>query len=146
MKDLKILFAALVCYRHNIHILHWKCIGHKFDMLHSLFDEYNDKIGDFIDDIGEMLLVNGENPLGLDECLKILTDDDTHFLILNSNEDYDCEKALNALNMMFNTLLELYDELTDDDDISSDCISKLDEHKYWIRIENNYKNKRRMMK
>lgn len=146
MKGLKILFAALVCYRHNLHILHWKVMGNKFDRLHSLFDEYTDKFGDLIDDIGEILIANNENPLGLDECLKQLTDDDNHFLMLNASEDYDCDKALNALNMMFNTLIAIYDELTKKDDISSDIVSKLDEHRYWFRIENNYKNKRRMMK
>ena len=46
--ELQKLFSLLICYRHNIHMLHWKVSGPSFMCLHKTLDEYVDKFNDFI--------------------------------------------------------------------------------------------------
>lgn len=142
---LKVLFAALVAYRHNIHMLHWKVVGPDFDCVHKLLDQYVGQFNTFIDEIAEMILSMGNNPLTIQECMELLDQCDSHVLIIESTEDYDTEKVYKALEIMFNDLYTLYNDISNDCDCS-ECNSKFDEHKYWLRVESKYKNVKRMRK
>lgn len=143
VQKLQTLFSVLVCYRHNLHMLHWKVVGHHFEGAHTLLDSYVSKFNTFIDEIGEMILSMDGNPLTLQECIDIVTQLDQHILIIESGEDYDSTRVYNALDIMFTDLYNLYTEISKDCEFT-DCTSVLDEHKYWLRIEGKYKNKKRM--
>ena len=146
VEKLQKLFAMSVCYRHNLHMLHWKVKGPEFDCVHKLLDDYVGKFNEFIDEIAEMLLSFDSYPLTLQECLDLLSKDSDDVLVVESDEDYDSEEVFKAIGIMFDGLYNLYTEIRQDKstDEYSECGGKLDEHKYWLRLENNYKNKRRM--
>ena len=139
------IFASLIVYRHNLHILHWKISGHNFEDMHKLLDDYVSKFNSFIDEIGEMMLSLNCNPLALSDCIHILENDEEYFLMLDPSEDYDMEDALSAMDKMFTDMMVMYMTLYKEVELPDDCKSKLDEHRYWFRIENSYKNKRRMI-
>jgi len=144
MEKLNELFAALVVYRHNFHILHWKVKSCDFDCVHKLFDDYVDKFNTMIDEVAEVMLSVGMNPLCLQGCIDQLVRSGTEFVVLDPVDDYDPKKAFEITNTMLTKLMDVYCEVCKND-IPSDIISKLDEHKYWLRIEAFYKNGRRLM-
>ena len=141
---LKSLFAALVIYRHNINILHWKVKGCHFDCLHELFDNYGDKFNSFIDEVAEILLITGCNPLSIQACIENASNDKNNHIVLSPDDDYDCDDAPKQIGIMFSTLLNMYAEISNNKDLTSDLQSKLDEHMHWLRLEYNYKNSRRV--
>ena len=141
--ELQKLFSLLVCYRHNIHMLHWKVSGHSFMCLHKVLDYYVDKFNSFIDDIAELMLSTGINPLTLQECLELISNNDEHHLLIESTENYDANKVYDALLYMISDLFTVYNKVSEEC-IYSECNSKLDEHKYWLRIEWKYKIERVM--
>lgn len=143
IEKMRLLFAVLICYRHNLHMLHWKVTGMSFDKAHKVLDEYVEQFNTFIDEIGEMLLSMGNNPLTLQESITLLTNLDSHILVVESHENYNCEEVFKAVDIMFEDLYTMYTNISEDCDYS-DCASKLDEHKYWLRIEGKYKNKKRL--
>ena len=143
IEKMKLLFAVLLCYRHNLHMLHWKVVGMSFDKAHKVLDEYVSQFNTFIDEIAEMLLSMGHSPLTLQEAISLLTNLDSHILIVESDEDYKCKEVFKAVDIMFNDLYIMYTDISKECDYG-DCVSKLDEHKYWLRIEGMYKNKKRL--
>lgn len=145
VKELQNLFAVLNTYRHNIHMLHWKIVGEDFDCTHRLFDSYVGQFNTFIDEVAEMILSLNGNPLTIQECIDVITHLDKEILVLESDEDYDNEKAFKAIAIMFESLYDMYTHISRSmsEDLS-ECAGKLDEHKYWLRIEGKYKNKKRM--
>ena len=85
---IKWLFAVLVWYRHNLHMLHWKVVGKDFDTIHSMLDDYVSKFNTFIDEIAEMLLSMGSNPLTMSEITSMLSSSDCRILTVESDSDY----------------------------------------------------------
>lgn len=143
IEKLKLLFAVLLAYRHNLHMLHWKVVGKSFDKAHTILDDYVSQFNIFIDEIAEMILSMGHNPLTLQESISLLDNLDTHILMVESHEDYECKEVFKAVDIMFTDLYTMYDSISRD--MGGDCGSKLDEHKYWLRIEGMYKNKKRLI-
>ena len=94
--------------------------------------------------IAEMILSLDGNPLTIQECMKNLSDTNAEILVIESDEDYENEDVFKAIDIMFNDLYYGYDKISKDCEYS-DCVSKLDEHKYWLRVEGKYKNKKRMI-
>lgn len=139
---IKWLFAVLVWYRHNLHMLHWKVVGKDFDTIHSMLDDYVSKFNTFIDEIAEMLLSMGSNPLTMSEITSMLSSSDCRILTVESDSDYKSKEVFNAIDMMFGELWIIYNDISKD--CPSDCVSKLDEHRYWLRVECQYKNRRRI--
>ena len=143
IEKMKLLFAVVLAYRHNLHMLHWKVVGCDFDTIHKLLDDYVDKFNTFVDEIAEMLLSIGHNPLTLQEAITLLSDLNTHILVIESQEDYESDKVFKALDIMFNDLYTMYTDISNECEYS-ECVSKFDEHKYWLRVEGKYKNKKRL--
>lgn len=140
---LQLLFAILLFYRHNLHMLHWKVVGKTFDDTHKILDDYVSQFNTFIDEIAEILLSMGNNPLTLQEAFSLLENLDTHILIVESTENYKCKEVFNAIDIMFNDLYKVYTQVSEECEYS-DIKSKFDEHQYWLRIEAMYKNKKRL--
>ena len=143
IERLQVLFSVVMCYRHNIHMLHWKVAGKDFDTTHKILDNYVSKFNLFVDEIAEMLLSIGGNPLTIQECMNVLVPSDKHILLIESKANYTSDEAYKALDIMFNDLYNIYSEITSTCEYT-DCASKLDEHKYWLRVEGLYKNKKRL--
>lgn len=141
--EMRGLFAMLLCYRHNLHMLHWKATGKRFDKIHSICDDYVSKFNTFIDEIAEIMLSIDINPLTMDEAIQVLNNNEKTFLLVESNHDYDYKEAFKAIDVMFTDLYTQYCIVSRAGEFS-DISSKLDEHKYWLRIEGFYKNKKRL--
>lgn len=145
MKIFKQLFSTLVLYRHNIHILHWKCHGRDFEAVHMHMDTYLDRFNEFIDDIGEIMMELDMNPLCLCSCMKELEgDQDKKHVCIDADADYDSVMVYRFIESMFCELMDMYKHISYDAAIPSDVKSILDEHSQWLRLETNYKNKRRL--
>ena len=144
MERLKQLFSALVIYRHNMNILHWKSKGCHFDGLHKLFSDYGDKFNNLIDEVAEIMLIEGENPLCFKHCFETASEDTRDHLILTGGENYDSENSAIAVEKMFETLIDMYTEIAENNDLSPELQSKFDEHLYWLKLECRYKNVQRM--
>jgi len=138
------LFAALVVYHHNFKMLHWKCVGKDFDMTHRMCDEYASKLATFIDEVAEIMIMYSAKPLCLQCCLELIRDDESHqYLLIDHNtEEFDSNSILEYVDVMFNSLNTLYSDLCNAE-ISEAAKSKLQEHQYYIMLENIYKNKQR---
>jgi len=144
---LQYLFSTLVAYRHNIHMLHWKVCGEGFDCVHTLMDSYLDKFNDMVDDVAEMILSFNTNPFTLEECMDCLKKSNKQVLVIESDADFTKENVFNAIKIMFDDLCEIYTDIHKEyEGTPCPSFSKLDEHRYWLLIENNYKNERRLKK
>ena len=138
------LFSALVMNRHNIHVLHWKCCGTDFEDVHTLMDSYLDKFNSLIDGIGEIMMELNINPLCLCSIIKNLEEDDEEYICISGDINYTSEKVFEHIATMFKRLIHLYEDIIEDEDIPSDIVSVLDEHKQWLRLERDYKNIQRV--
>ena len=143
IEKMQLLFAVLLAYRHNLHMLHWKVVGKSFDKVHIILDDYVSQFNTFIDEIAEILLSMGNNPLTLQEAISLLDGLDRHILMVESHEDYECKEVFKAVDIMFTDLYTMYTEISKECEYS-ECVSTFDEHKYWLRIEGKYKNKKRL--
>lgn len=144
VKDLQALFAVLLCYRHNLHMLHWKVVGKQFDKIHTICDDYVSQFNTMIDEVAEMILSMGGDPLTVQESMQLLSEHAANIPIVESHTNYECEDAFKAIDVMFESLYTMYTNITNECECG-DCVSKLDEHKYWLRVEGKYKNKKRMI-
>lgn len=144
MDKVKSLFSALVVYRHNINVLHWKVKGCHFDCLHELLDNYGDTFNSFIDEVAEAMMCVGCNPLDFEACRATVNDDAINHIVLSGESDYDTDDIQKNIGIMFTTLITMYTEVANSHELPSDVQAKLDEQLYWFRLENNYKNRRRL--
>lgn len=145
MDELKRLFAVIIVYRHNIHMLHWKASGSHFDCIHKLCDDYVDHFNGLVDEIAEMILMLGEVPLTLHECFELVDNDSSHeYIIISASEDYDEEDTAEHIGTMFNDIMSIYDEIYSKDELPKDIIASIDGQMGWFRLENHYKNRQRL--
>lgn len=147
MKVFKQLFSTLILYRHNIHILHWKCCGNDFEAVHTHMDKYLDKFNGLIDGIGELMMELGLDPLCLCSCMKELeAEEDKKHMCVDGDANYTSALVYGYIDTMFHDLMDLYKKISYDAAIPSDVKSILDEHIQWLRLEAEYKLKRYMIK
>jgi DNA-binding ferritin-like protein len=140
----KELFSSLILYRHNIHILHWKCCGPDFDATHELMDKYLEKFSSMIDGVGEIMLELGLNPLGLCEIMKTLDESDNEdYMCIDGDDEYASQKVYEYISFMFKGLIDMYEKICYDKALPSDITGVLDDHREWLRLERDYKNVRR---
>lgn len=59
---LNIIQASLKICAENIKARHWTMVGHDFMTYHPYFDEINEKLIDFVDEIAESTIVTGGIP------------------------------------------------------------------------------------
>ena len=132
MDELQNLFKTLIVSDYSIRILHWKIIGMDFGTKHELMDEYHSKLNEFIDEVGEVILMNGGSIPSLAEVIS------DGFKTLNAEEDYNAGAVIKLAKLLLSATLNEYEKVTNSD-IPSDIKSKLEEHMYWIRKELQYK-------
>ena len=134
------LFCALVLYDYNIRMLHWKVNTVDFLAKHLLMDEYHEQLNSFTDELGEILMMTGNTDLpSFTEIIERVKNDDDNYVLLQGDAYYSPAQVLTNTKMMFDHLIHLYGKIVTDDDLTSDIISKLEEHQYWLRKESAYK-------
>lgn len=135
---LEMLIAVTTVYQHNFKILHWRCVGPHFDTIHELMEGYVSKIGEFLDDLTEILLMSSEgSPISLPRALSILQNGERPYIVLDGSEEYPDKKCFDVVRILFQHLLDDYAKVKGE--VGEDVTSKLDEHIYWIRKELQYK-------
>lgn len=59
---------------YKLHNLHWNVIGLNFKSVHEYLEELYNGFADIIDEVAEVIKINGDFPLpSLEECLKVST-------------------------------------------------------------------------
>lgn len=145
MYNFKKLAALLICYQHNVRMLHWKVKGVDFDEAHELLGDYYDKMSVFLDDVSELGMMVGEDPICITEAFKILMDDNELKCIeLQGNECFTSREAFEKIGFMFDQLIDLYDVFNKDTTLPISIINTLQEQQHWFRKECHYKNRRRV--
>lgn len=145
MEKFQKLFSALIIFRHNMQILHWKATGKDFDAVHRLCDEYTASLGVITDEITELMMEVGINPLGIPEVIELARDDDEFkYICLDADKLYSSKDVYKYIDIMFSSLCDMYIEIHSIDDLRDDICGKLEEHMKWLSLELNYKNKRRL--
>lgn len=139
------LLSVLTLYQSNVKILHWKLTTTDFDTVHSLMSEYEEKLGEFIDDIAEIGLQIETNPVNIVEAINLLNGDEAQYMSISGYEDFTPKTCFEKIDFMFSNLLSLYESHYNDESLAPDIVNVLQEHAYWLRKELRYKNKRRLM-
>ncbi|MGY6171926.1 Dps family protein [Candidatus Mycoplasma pogonae] len=72
LKNLKALQASLVVLAMKVKNFHWNVKGLEFFEIHSVTDEFYERVADFSDEVAEKLVMNDVNPVGtLQEALQL---------------------------------------------------------------------------
>lgn len=146
MNEFQRLLASLILFTHNTKILHWKIGGVDFDPVHEKLGSYYALLDGLIDEIAEIGMQFDINPVGLFTALQLLeTDTGYNYLVLDGTESFDSKKAFENIQIMFTSLLSLYEKACSVKIITSDVVNKLEEHMFIIRKELSYKNKQRLI-
>lgn len=134
----ELLIAVTTVYQHNFKILHWRCTGPEFDMVHELMHSYYIQLGTFLDDLTEILLMNDDGtPISLPRALNILENGERPYIVLDGSEEYPIDKCFKVARTLFQHILDDYAKAKCA--VGDDVLSKLDEHTYWYRKELQYK-------
>lgn len=131
------LLKALIFSQHQFRILHWKVATSTFDGPHGIFSEYVEKLDDCIDEVAEMMLAMGADPVTLKDCLNGRDE-------LDVKENLSPAQAFAQASLLFTELIKLYSAARNADGCPEAFKSKLDDTQYYFIIENNYKCKRRL--
>jgi DNA-binding ferritin-like protein len=145
--NLKNLLSALILHHHNFRILHWNVSGVDFDPVHSLMGDYYDKLGGLVDDVAEICISLGIQPVNLHEALELLGNDgEEKYLELSGGTLFTSKDCFEKSEIIFRQLINMYQKLYSDKSIPESIINVLQEHQQWFRKECEYKNKRRLSK
>lgn len=137
------LFALTVLYRHNIQMLHWNVIGSGFDPAHETLGEFIDTMAAHVDQLAEMMKMINQRPLQLTECIEVLKNDNTQFLIVDA-EDIDVPGCWEKVNTMFSQLYDTTKSTKAGDEIPDDIKSELESMMYYYSLEGKYKGRSRV--
>jgi len=141
---IKLLLSALVFHSHNIKLLHWNVEGLHFDIVHKTLDEYYKMLQDYTDEVAEIGSILGVKPVSLTQAVEILKNDERQYVIVDPEKSYNSKEAYVAVCDIFSNLVDLYDNVCQDENISADIINKLQEQQYSIRKEWQYKTAKRL--
>lgn len=99
------LLSLMVIHEHNFRVIHWNCIGKKFDKIHSITKEYYEMLSDDQDIVAEMAMRCGEKCVGYSEAEKILSEySDKNFKIISSEEMFDYKKFCDDVSQMLDDI------------------------------------------
>lgn len=150
IKNLNILFASLVISEYNMKLLHWGVTGKDFDVCHNTASEYEEKFGEFLDEVAEIILMHHDTVPSLIECIDILKESEDEYLMLGVNTgsiEFDYKHFFEYVDMMLFRMIRIYEAIAMDKGTEyqvEDCVmSKLHEQQYWMSKEMLYKNRRR---
>lgn len=143
MDNFRKLLPTLILYQHNLHVLHWKLRGVDFDPVHSLLGEYYETLAGFVDEVGEISLMLGIEPMGLKESIDFLLELPEEFEELKGSESFSSLDCFSKINNYFTQLIGLYNA-SYQDITEPNIVNKLQEQAYWFVKECKYKNNQRL--
>lgn len=134
LKGLTKLQAMLIIHQYNFRILHWKVTGVDFDPVHALMGEYYEKLGEFIDSIVEISILNGIDVISVLEAAssKVVP-------ALDSKKTYTSKEVFEYTKNIFEDLVECMDEAIEECK-HEDVRDEIKTMQFWIRKELSYKN------
>ena len=89
-----------------------------------------------------MKMIN-QRPLQLTECIEVLKNDNTQFLIVDA-EDIDVPGCWEKVNTMFSQLYDTTKSTKAGDEIPDDIKSELESMMYYYSLEGKYKGRSRV--
>lgn len=139
------LHAAVILYSDGFHILHYLLCGPSFHDDHARFDGWYQMIFSWQDVIAEQLISLGERPETIVGCVKTLEGCERAYKVIDPNKDYPADVADQLAFEMFNDLYACCSEIMENkEEYPSDVRSTVRKIAKDIRIENLYKQKRRL--
>lgn len=101
------LFAMLQLYRANFQMLHWKACGRSFDRFHeNVTTGYYEKLDKDVDDVAEILMRQGANPLGYYDVFVKMNSGDSKCKIVKSDKDYSGDDITKLTNLFLKDILD----------------------------------------
>lgn len=140
------LLAVLMIYSDNMRVLHWKCCGVDFEPYHELTANYYSKLNDITDEIAEMGMQLGTNPITVLDAKDIITSIDENVLALSAIETYPNTKVLEHIDYMYKHLMTMTTVLRNTDGMPEYLKSELDTIIAYFSKEVLYKNTKRLLK
>jgi len=134
--------ALLTLYENNLRGLHWKLQGAGFHTAHLRFGEYYEKLGEFMDEVAEIMITQGIAPIGMSNLMDILKQSEIDAFYIDMAGDYTEEVANIAAQKMFSQLYEQAVALAKNDDLPIDVQDVYTDQARYYRIENLYKMSR----
>lgn len=139
------LHAAVILYSDGFHVLHYMLCGPSFHDDHARFNDWYQMIFGWQDTVAEQLISLGETVETVVSCVKTLEPAERNYTIVDPAKDYTPNEADNLAFKMFNDLYSCCMEIVDDrETYPSDVRSTIRSIAKTIRIENLYKQKRRL--
>lgn len=141
------LHAATILYSDGFRLLHYLLCGPSFHDDHARFNDWYQMIFGWQDVVAEQLISLGERPETVVGCLKTLSGVSREYTVIDEKVDYSSDKADNWAFKMFNDLYDCAMEIIDDKEgYPSDVRSTIRSIAKTIRVENKYKQTRRLLK
>lgn len=138
--NLNTLFCALILYDYNIRVLHWKVKGIGFSTKHALMDDYHSQLNSYTDEVGEMLMMTGNTQLPtFKEITESVESNEERFILVSGKTYYTPEEVVSDAKKILDHLISIYSSVIESENLPSDIVSILDEHRYWLRKESAYK-------
>ena len=132
------MFTTTNLVRNNLHMMHWYATGPKFNEIHSLCEEYYNKLNEYFDAIAEM---NMQHCVSVGHPLIEYYRDEAYMLEV---KEYRFDDFIESLYSQFGLLLDTYNSAsTLMKDFPGDC-SVIDDMIGYISKERDYKLTRRV--
>lgn len=139
MDEQQLYMALLVVYENNFRGLHWKLAGPNFHTNHLRFGDYYEKLGEFMDETAEQMIIQYKAPVSAQDALKILEADTETAILVDMNQDYDADIANKLAMVMFNQLYTRSIALAKSDSIPADVADVYMDHSRYYSLEAKYK-------
>ena len=131
------LYYVAVCLANDMKHVHTHIKGRKFDMIHTICNEYYEKASKDADDLVELAIEYDESVMNASYAAELIKYNPANLKAYNYEE---------AINTVYNSISYYVEELENAlaTNFDSDVENLLQEYlRYWKK-ENNYKNKARM--
>ena len=114
------LFAKMQLCKSNFQMLHWKSIGDEFDKFHTdVTASYYEKLDKDIDDVAEILMRQGVNPLNYFEVAVQLGKSGEKGKVLDSSQNYTKEQIIHCTDVLLRDIMEQILICLDSDEIKN---------------------------
>lgn len=132
--------ALLTLTENNMRVIHWKLKGGDFNVTHSRYGMYYEKLGEMMDETAEQMITMGHTPMNISNALMHLGKDiGVDATIMNPELDYNSQIADETTYKMFKELYNFAARLAVDAALPADVQDIFMGHAKWFRIEGLYK-------
>ena len=131
--------ALLTLTENNMRVIHWKLKGGDFNVTHSRYGMYYEKLGEMMDETAEQMITMGHTPMNISNTLMHLGKDiGVDATIMNPELDYTSQIADETTYKMFKELYNFAACFAVDAALTADVQDIFMGHAKWFRIEGLY--------